>query len=498
MPADRQLYHRDNSSFSTAGLLTLIVGCLAGGSLVVIADADLRWLIVISLVAVFICLILAVPSREKFAWMSLVLSLQLLDPAVRLFYGGPRRDGLMFTLAFLIGLCVLFMYAVSGKFSRNYPFQWGGALKWPIVLLFATSAASLLHSHEKFIGVGTMLVQVELYVLYLIALNCVRSEEDLRTTLKWLFVTLGIQSIIYYVECIYGIYYISPLGQIITAQESELKRPGGTISHNPFGFANFILLIMLILIAEFLPARAHGAAPRWYKGILIGMGVIALILTLSRSAWISFLVGGAWLVIIAYRRRILAYQKILYIAIVAGVAAFVAAPLIVLRLQSSPLQRSYDERFALMQMAINVIIHNPIFGVGPGAYEVSYKNYLTADLADKWLWTVHNHYLLRTAETGIPGGLAWILLIVMGIVQALRLSKSRRLPIRTLAIGCGAGIVAVAQQMYWDMWTHVVAQELFWFLLGLMGAAEVIDRRARQAEMLATQRVQAADISSGR
>jgi len=139
-------------------------------------------------------------------------------------------------------------------------------------------------------------------------------------------------------------------------------------------------------------------------------------------------------------------------------------------------------------MAINVIVHNPIFGVGPGAYDVSYKSYLTSDLADKWLWTVHNHYLLKTAEIGIPGGLAWILLIVMGILQALRVSKSKRLPIRTLAIGCGAGIVAVAQQMYWDMWTHVVAQELFWFLLGLMGAAEAIDRRARQAEMMAAQR----------
>jgi hypothetical protein len=34
--------------------------------------------------------------------------------------------------------------------------------------------------------------------------------------------------------------------------------------------------------------------------------------------------------------------------------------------------------------------------------------------------------------------------------------------------------------MYWDMWTLFTTQSMFWFLLGLMGAASVLDAETHQ------------------
>jgi len=466
-------------------MMTIALGCLAGALVYGVTSGDPRWIIMITIVLVFACILLALPNRKQFAWVALILSFQFLDPAVRLFYGYSGTGGFLLTLSFLIGLCVLIVYAASGSLSKGRGVQWGGPLGLPIALLFATSAISILHGNEIALGANQMLIQVEMYLLYFLALNCVRSEADIRLTMKWLFVMLAMQSIIYYAESYLGIFYISPLGDIVRAGDGDITRPGGTISQGPFGFSNFILMIMFLLMAEFMPNRPPGARKRWTKGILIFMGVVALVLTLSRSVWVSFVLGSSALVFISYRRRILSYRKLLYVVIAAGAVALAAAPLIMLRLESAPLESSYDERFSLMRMAVIVITENPIFGVGLGAYDIVYKQYLTPELAEKWLWTVHNYYLLRAAETGLPGGFAWILLLVMGLRQTLRLSKSSRLLIRTLALGIGAAIIALSHQMYWDMWTHVTAQGLFWFILGLLGAAESIEMQSRRVEFLA-------------
>jgi O-antigen ligase len=129
-----------------------------------------------------------------------------------------------------------------------------------------------------------------------------------------------------------------------------------------------------------------------------------------------------------------------------------------------------------MEMAYRVIAAHPIAGVGPGAYDQTYKSYLTPELAERWQWTVHNYYLLRTAETGIPGGLAFVALLVLALRQALRLMDSANRLLQPIALGWSAGIIALCFQLYWDMWTQFTPQAFLWFMLGTMAAAERIER----------------------
>jgi putative inorganic carbon (HCO3(-)) transporter len=148
------------------------------------------------------------------------------------------------------------------------------------------------------------------------------------------------------------------------------------------------------------------------------------------------------------------------------------------RLSDSPVDQAYEERAGLMRMAVRVIASQPLSGVGPGAYAYTYKTFLTPELREQWLATVHNAYLLRAAETGIPGGIALVLLLAAGLRQALRLTRARSQIIRITAIGWSAALIAVCWEMNWDIWRGFTYNALLWFLLGLMEAAENLSRSA--------------------
>jgi O-antigen ligase len=182
-------------------------------------------------------------------------------------------------------------------------------------------------------------------------------------------------------------------------------------------------------------------------------------------------------VILGYRRRVLSYRDLLLIVAFISLAAITAAPMIAARLQGAPLENSYNERSALWQMAINVIEAHPITGVGPGAYGQTYKAYLTPELAGKWQSLVHNHYLLRTAENGIPGGVAFVLLLVTAFRYAVKLTHSGAPTIRAIALAGSAGLLALSFEMFWDIWSGFSYNAMLWFILGLLGAAGTIDQR---------------------
>jgi O-antigen ligase len=184
-----------------------------------------------------------------------------------------------------------------------------------------------------------------------------------------------------------------------------------------------------------------------------------------------------WIAFFGYRRRVVSGSKVLALAAAVALVAAIAAPLIAARFEDAPLDSSYRERHALMQMAMRVIEAHPIFGVGPGAYAVTYREYISGELTRKWQSTVHNHYLLRTAEAGIPGGLAWIALLIVGISRTMRLARSDHRPLCAFGLAAGASLVALGFAMFWDMWTFFTIHSMLWVILGLLGAAEALERR---------------------
>jgi len=260
----------------------------------------------------------------------------------------------------------------------------------------------------------------------------------------------------------------------VTPELGVVPRPGGTVATNPAGFASFILPILLIAVAHVVGSRKRGRD--LYVGGLVALGVTALTLTFTRASWTAFAIALTWLLCVAARRGALRLGRIVPVGIAVCIAIVVFWPMIQLRLADSPVGDAYGERAGLMRMALRVIAAQPLTGVGPGAYMYTFKQFLTPELRDQWLAPVHNAYLLRAAEAGIPGGLAWVFLLVAGLRQAVRLTRSRRPLIRVTAIGWSAGLLALCWEMSWDIWRGFTYNALLWFLLGVMDAAERIAR----------------------
>lgn len=455
-----------------AMISTLSVGALFGIALLVLTDMEARWLVYMGGGLLLLTVFFGARNHESFLWGLLLFSLQF-DVSIRLMYGHAGSDGLVFPLPAMVAVGFLVFASSTAKIKQWRPLSWGGPLGWAIAAVLSTMLAATAVSAEKFLGVCALVVQLELYLIFWLVLNGVKTEKRFRQVVAFLLLNLAIQSAIYYLQSGLGITF-SLTGS--SREAGELPRPGGTVATGPHGFANFILPPLLIGISLLLGSYRPPNLQRWKIWAVSFMGLVALVLTLTRAAWGAFAVGVAWIAHSGYRLKSVSFRKLMILAAGVGVISVAASAMIAARLEGAPFDKSYNERRALMEMAVQVIKAHPVFGVGPGAYAATYKRYLFGELAQKWQSTVHNHYLLRTAESGLPGGIAFLSLLVVAFAQTVKLSRSTRPAFRSFGLAAAGIVLASCFEMYWDMWTPFSTHSIFWMVLGLTCAALRIDQ----------------------
>jgi len=211
-------------------------------------------------------------------------------------------------------------------------------------------------------------------------------------------------------------------------------RPSGLFDH-PIVYANFLVLALPVLAAGYF-ACSGGLK----KGFLAGtffLGTAGLILTLSRGAWISAAIASGALLLLAWRRGLLAGAARASVRrALAGAAGLVMAlgvlfgPAIYDRLTRSQ-AGNVEVRYELNAIALRMIGSHPLGGVGLNAFIQVMERYDPRHVTRYFPATVHNLYLLETAEAGVPGGLLFLLLFGAVVVSALR--RLRTVPDPALA-----------------------------------------------------------------
>lgn len=184
-------------------------------------------------------------------------------------------------------------------------------------------------------------------------------------------------------------------------QGVQFLRPYGTFSH-PNSMAGFYLvLFFLVLLYE--PFKKY----QLLKNITLCLCGLLVFLSFSKITIVTFFALNI-LYIFTHRKNL--FCKI---CIVARPIIFFVLMLIVLTIQGDPF--TAEKRIGLMQNALTIIIHHPIWGVGLGNYL-----YAQADFPIKYpylfLQPVHNIFLLFFTELGIVfGGI-----ILFFIIRLLR------------------------------------------------------------------------------
>ncbi|HKA28919.1 MAG TPA: O-antigen ligase family protein [Candidatus Binatia bacterium] len=437
----------------------LALGALMGFGTLIIGDAATRWMMFsLVLVIVFVVWTL-IRDRRAALGATFILTLQA-EMAIRFMYGRDRTGGFELFLSSFAAAAVYLWMRASGDTIEPF-----GTLRRPILLLFATTCASALLSHDHFVSSARVLVELQLLLTYIVALNFVRDERTVRRVVALLTLALVIQSVVYVIQSQLGINF-NLTGDVVSA--GEVPRPGGTVSANPAGFASFIIPILLINVAALGLPRSER---RWYVPGVVLLGLIAVVLTFTRAAWAGLAIALVFLGWFGRKSMQLKSGRLGAVIGAGAIAIVVAWPLMASRLEQSSVSDAYKERSGLNRIAIEVIKHNPILGVGPGAYAARFKEYIPPGLGQQWLFTVHNEFLLRAAETGLVGGFAFVWLMVAALKQAMALARRYgRTPMGAVAAGWAAGLVYIAWQMYWVPWRGFTYTALFWFMLGLTEA----------------------------
>ena len=209
---------------------------------------------------------------------------------------------------------------------------------------------------------------------------------------------------------------------------------------------------------------------------LIGVILVAAILTLSRGTIVGLGVGLVWILVSDPRRS-------LRIALVGGIVAIVGFAGVVhferdriasgLERKAKVAQQNVDTRLAAWSAAARFAAESPLVGVGPGNFRNRYHEYADVPPGVATISVVHNSFLDVAAELGPIAMLAFIAYLVL-VFQRLTIAvRERRGPPGfavaarvSLVIGLAASLT-LTEQYYAPFW-----------LLGGLAVALARDERA--------------------
>ncbi len=291
-----------------------------------------------------------------------------------------------------------------------------------------------------------------------------------------------------------GEYVLNPAWpgmSIVSAGSDRVLRAYG-LSDHPNILGGCLAFGLILLLAAYLWTDGH----KRFMALIAFLPVsVALLLTFSRSAWLAFATGAAFLLVTQLAlRRGAALKPLLWLALAAGItlapllwqerslmgtrlnagAAFDAVP---------AEQQSIGERALLVQETQPLLGIHPLTGIGLGASPIALRN--ENPMSSLTYQPPHLALLEAIAETGLLGGAFYLLLLVLPWVALARHTESLAQP---WVAGSAALLLAVTVVGFFDYYTWLLVPGRLWQWLawGLMAvsAERAIDPSGQESTSL--------------
>ncbi|MFQ5350407.1 MAG: O-antigen ligase family protein [Thermoanaerobaculia bacterium] len=285
-----------------------------------------------------------------------------------------------------MGLAVL----VSLENGLKAPWRGFAAVLRPLGLYALFVLAAIAGSYDPRLSLGGARELLSLITLPL-AFVLLRDEETRIRRLVDAVVVLG---------ALLGAY---GLGQLLFGFGGLYQRIRGPFSHW-MTFAG-VLVICLLLVAARLAHRPRSRLPwRWAA---LAIMAAALVMSLTRSAWVALLL--ALVVLLALRA-----PRYLAAVPVAGLLLVLLAPVPVVERMTSVFDvrgvSNYD-RLCMAEAGLLMISEKPLFGIGPEMVRQRYPIYHHASAPRRSTPHLHNTFLQIGAENGLPALAAYLWLM---------------------------------------------------------------------------------------
>ncbi len=213
-----------------------------------------------------------------------------------------------------------------------------------------------------------------------------------------------------------------------------------------FGFAPDELLFRFRPIGTFPHANILGVWLSFFLSIIFlrfykkdsyflltsfAVGLVVLILTISRSAWLGFFASFMIILYVGEKVKKIEFPKIFsrhtisFLILAIFMFVFFVAP----RAEKSFYsfikgEGGGDLRLAQTQETLSLVLHHPLFGVGSNMSVLEGLNENPRGVFSKDPITVHNWYLLLAVEHGIPSLILFFIFMILSVknlaAEALR------------------------------------------------------------------------------
>lgn len=358
-----------------------------------------------------------------------------------------RAIALYFSDFLVVGYFVFFFKENFKKIPKIF-FQSRYLVGAILVFNFYLIFSSFIRINESFIPLWKTLKIVEFSLLAI----CAKSTFEKKNVYQWTGKIL-LFSIIWETLLVFGEFFLQRslglwfLGErafdstTVSIAHTQifgkfLLRPYGTFPH-PNVLAAF-LVIALIFVNKQLFSKINP-----FKLIAIFLTFGALVAVYSQAAFLAISLA---LITLAK-----SFKQVLI-----GSVALIVIILFFLKTLTDNQLASIAERLLLGEVALDITLKNPLFGVGSGNFILELARFNISEISQvRLLQPVHNVFLLTLAENGL---LSLLLLALILMLIFKRVNSKEKLTLATVLL-----IFASLDHFFWTL--HQ-GQMLFWLTLG--------------------------------
>lgn len=304
------------------------------------------------------------------------------------------------------GILLAFTLACWGVFILAHPDRLSvPRLFWPLMVYAALTLVSAAFSPDPN---ASFVDSKQLVLLLLVPVVYEFARGARAMTVMTVIITVGAASAAAGIVQ-YGLLNYDHLGQ----------RPQGALGHY-MTYSGLLLLVTCAAAARLL----FEPRDRTWPAVMMPALIVAIVLTLTRSAWVGTCAAVGMLLAMK-DLRLIALAPVAAAALLAIAPAHVTSRFYSMFDLHDPTSR---DRMAMLREGTAMIREHPLTGVGPNMVERVYELYRDPTVTDKVNPHLHNVPVQIAAERGLPALAVWIWFVAVAMHSLARLRRRSRYP----------------------------------------------------------------------
>lgn len=340
------------------------------------------------------------------------------------------------------GLLALYFIMVGcGKRGLLYPDKLG----LPFMLFAIVLVLSLLFSYARTDSMRILLFFLASFAMMYVIAADISDAKRLQKLMAFIYLALILTSVYAIVQRALGLVYVNPLFTDLDANIGVPARVTSTLD-NPNNFSEFIVL--------FLPLCAAFAGTRKtvLRSTVLCIGLIfpaiALVMTYSRSGWISIVLAAFVYVWLRNKKLIpiLALLMLMSIPFLPdSILARLSSLTALLSGGSGHVDTSATHRLLLWESTAQMIRDHGFTGIGlgPEAFSAVYSHYIQPDTIGHASHT-QSLYLELILEIGFLGFVAFMWMALRNIKNLVIVQRGADSVLKPVLIACAAAFIGIA------------------------------------------------------